>query len=159
MNCPRCGAPVDGKKPTCDYCGGPLPAGLVDHESRKKLCTTFIKSVEKDLEGIVTPSIIIVIVLTVLLLPVAYMAAKYLGATTLSAAIVTAAVAFTGLVGAGGLQVYEQHRKIKKVTINQIENFIEGQEMTREEFIMIAREVLKEDGPLVQGLDDLYSQM
>jgi hypothetical protein len=157
MNCPRCGAPVDGKKPSCDYCGGPLPAGLVDHESRKKVCTSFIRSVEKDLEGIVTPSIIIVIVLTVLLLPVAYLAAKYLGATTLSAAVLTAVVAFTGLVGAGGLYVYEQRKRFGKVTINQIENFIEGQEMTREEFITIAREVLKEDGPLVQGLDDLYT--
>ena len=159
MNCPRCGAPVDGKKPSCNYCGGPLPAGLVDHELRKKVCTTFIKSVEKDLEGVVTPSIIIVIVLTVFLLPIAYMEAKYWGATTLVAVIVTVVVAFAGLAGAGGLQEYVQRRRFGKVIRSQIENFIEGQEMAREEFIAIAREVVKDDGPLVQGLNDLYSQM
>lgn len=157
MNCPRCGAPVDGQKPSCDYCGGPLPASLVDHESRKRACTTFIKSVEKDLEEIVTPSIIIVIVLTVLLLPVAYLASKYLGTTTLFAAVLTAVVAFTGLVGAGGLQEYEQRRRFGKIIRAQIGNFIQEQEMTREEFITNAHEVLKKDSPLLQGLDDLYT--
>ena len=157
MNCPRCGAPVDGQKPSCDYCEGPLPASLVDHESRKKACTTFIKSVEKDLEEIVTPSMIMVIVLTVLLLPVSYLTAKYLGTTTLFAAVLTAVVAFTGLIGAGGLHEYEQRKRFGKVTITQIENFIEEQEMTREEFITNAHEVLKKDSPLLQGLDDLYT--
>jgi hypothetical protein len=134
-----------------------LPASLVDHESRKSACTNFIKSVEKDLEEIVTPSIIIVVVLTVLLLPVAYLAAKYLGTTTLFAAVLTAVVAFTGLVGAGGLQEYEQRKRFGKVIRAQIENFVQEQEMTREEFITNAHEVLKKDSPLLQGLDDLYT--
>jgi hypothetical protein len=155
-SCPNCGGPLDDRMLKCEYCRSKFGSALSEEELRES-CLMFIESMNKRLSDLFSTRMLLIFVIGVVLCPVGvYILVKfYEGGTILRWSLVGVTV-LAGLVTLGVAVGQEESRVYRKELQPRIEDFLEKNKLQREEFLAIARSVLKKGDPLFEQLDQLF---
>jgi hypothetical protein len=140
----------------CEYCKSKFGSAVSEEELRES-CLMFIESMNKRLSGLFSTRLLLVFTIGVILCPVGvyFLVDFYEGSTTVKWVLVVVTV-LAGLVVMGVAVGQEEARMYKKELQPRIEDFLEKNNLQREEFLAIARSVLKKDDPLFEQLDRLF---
>jgi hypothetical protein len=155
QSCVHCGAPRQGREDRCTFCGGLLRGP--DDDDLRVACRTFIEAMNKDLDDLATPRVVIGFVLAFAVIPVTYFVAKGFGAGLWEAVVCTVFIGLAAIVVAGVNLTAEQKRRFREVLRPQIDRFLTTHQMRREEFLVAAREALDKGSTLLGHIDDLYA--
>jgi hypothetical protein len=139
----------------CEYCRSKFGQALSEEELRES-CLMLIESMNKRLSDLFSTRLLLVFVIGVVLCPVGvyFLVKFYEGGTILRWSLVGVAV-LAGLVVMGVKVGQEESRMYKKELQPRIEDFLEKNKLQPEEFLAIARSVLKKGDPLFEHLDRL----
>jgi hypothetical protein len=155
-SCPNCGGPLDDRKLECEYCKSKFGSAVSEEELRES-CLMLIESMNKRLSDLFSARLLFVFAFGVVLCPVGvyFLVNFYEGSTLLKWSLVGVTV-LAGLVIMGCVVGMEESRVYRKELQPRIEDFIEKNKLQREEFLAIARSVLKKGDPLFEQLDQLF---
>jgi hypothetical protein len=154
-NCPSCGAPLEGRMLRCGYCKTEFGPRLTEEELEES-CMMFIESMNKSLSEIISTKLVLIFTIGVILCPVGvYFLVKFFDGSTLLKWGLTGLTVLAGMILFGFSISQEETRMYKKELKPRIQRFLEKNKLQPEEFLSIARRVLKEGDPLFQHLDEL----
>jgi hypothetical protein len=154
-NCPNCGASLSGRMVKCDFCETQIRQ-VVSEEELQDSCIVLIESMNETMGGIMSPLIIMVFIGVVILLPVGvYFLTKFYHGSTFSIWGLTGAALLSGMIVFGFFIIQEETRVFKRELKPRIWSFLQRNEMAPEEFLSIARSVLKKGDPLYKHIDRL----
>jgi hypothetical protein len=116
-----------------------------------------IESMNKRLSGLFSTRMLLVFAIGVVLCPVGvyFLVDFYEGSTVLKWGLV-GVTALAGMVIMGCAAGMEESRVYRKELQPRIEDFLEKNKLQPEEFLAIARSVLKKEDPLFEQLDQLF---
>jgi hypothetical protein len=155
-SCPNCGGPLDDRMLECEYCRSKFGTALREEELRES-CLMFIESMNKRLSGLFSMRLLLIFTIGVVLCPVGvyFLVDFYEGSTWFKWSLV-GVTALAGMVIMGCAVGMEESRMYRKELQPRIEDFLEKNKLQREEFLAIARTVLKKGDPLFEQLDRLF---
>jgi hypothetical protein len=155
-SCPNCGGALDDRMLECEYCRSKFGSALSEEELRES-CLMFIESMNKRLSGLFSMRLLLIFVIGVVLCPVAvYFLVKFYEGGTILRWSLAGGTVLTGLVVMGCAVGMEESRVYRKELQPRIEDFLEKNKLQPEEFLAIARSVLKKEDPLFEQLDRLF---
>ena len=155
-NCPSCGAPLKGRMLRCGYCKTEFGPTLSEKELEES-CMMLIESMNKSLSEIISAKLVLIFMIGVVLWPVGvYFLVKFFDGSTLVKWGLTGLTALVGMILFGFSVSQEETRMYRKELKPRIQSFLRKNKLQPEEFLSIARGVLKKDDPLFQHLDELF---
>lgn len=155
-SCPNCGGPLDGRMLECEYCKSKFGPALSEEELRES-CLMLIESMNKRLSDLFSARLLLIFVFGVVLCPIGvyFLVSFYEVSTFLKWSLVGVTV-LAGMVMLGCGVGMEETRMYKKELQPRIEDFLEKNQLQREEFLAIARSVLKKGDALFEQIDRLF---
>ncbi|MBW1742938.1 MAG: hypothetical protein JRJ47_05850 [Deltaproteobacteria bacterium] len=154
-SCPNCGGSLDDRMLECEYCRSKFGAALSEEELRES-CLMLIESMNKRLSDLFSARLLLIFVIGVVLCPVGvyFLVKFYEGGTILRWSLVGVA-ALGGMVIMGCAIGMEESRIYRKELQPRIQGFLKKNKLQPEEFLAIARSVLKKGDSLFEHLDRL----
>lgn len=154
-SCPNCGGALDDRMLECQFCKSKFGSALSEEELRES-CLMLVESMNKRLSGISSARLVLSFTIGVVLCPVGvyFLVSFYDGGTVLKWALAGATV-LAGFVVLGCMVSQEESSMYKEELQPRIQSFLEKHKLQPEEFLAIARSVLKKGDPLLEHLDRL----
>ena len=155
-SCPNCGGSLDDRMLECEYCKSKFGPALSEEELRES-CLMLIESMNKRLSDNFSAILLLIFAIGIVVCPVGvyFLVDFYEGSTMLKWGLVIV-TALTGLVIMGCAVGMEESRIYKKELQPRIQHFLKKNKLQPEEFLAIARSVLKKGDPLFEHLDRLF---
>jgi|GEM_PF-1711157 len=140
---------------SCQYCGGMLK-NVVTEEDIRESCIALIESMNKSLESIVSGKILAYFIAGIVFVPVSvyFLVGHFDGGLILRWGLSFSA-ALIGIVLFGFILSLEQSKMFKGELKQRVQKFLRRNELKTEEFLSIARSVLKKSDPMFEHLDRL----
>ena len=155
-SCPNCGGPLDDGVLECEYCRTRFESTLSE-EALRESCLMFIESMNKRLSDLFSMRLLLIVVIGVVLCPAGvYILVKFYEGGTILRWSLAGVTLLAGLVVMGCAVGMEESRIYKKELQPRIEHFLKKNKLQPEEFLAIARSVLKKGDPLFEHLDRLF---
>ena len=155
MNCPSCGAPLEARQRRCEYCKTQFESTLSEKELEES-CMMLIESMNKSLSELISTKLILIFTIGVVLCPVGvFFLVKFFDGSTLLKWGLTGVAVLAGLIIFGFSISQEEKRMYREDLEPRIQSFLEKNNLQPEEFLSIARGVLKKGDPLFQHLDKI----
>jgi hypothetical protein len=154
-SCPNCGGPLDDGMLECEYCRTRFESTL-SAEALKESCLMLIESMNQSLSGISSTMLVLTFTIGVVLCPVGvYLLVKFLDGSTMLKWGLAGATVLAGLIVLGCVVSKEESKMYTDELHPRIQKFLEKNRLQPEEFVVIARSVLKKGDPLFEHLDRL----
>lgn len=153
--CPHCGAPLEGRMVACQYCGAQVK-NVVSEGDIRESCIALIESMNKSLESIVSGKILACFIAGFVLVPVlVYFLIGHFGGSLFLRWGLSIGSAVLGMVFFGFMLSLEQSKMFKGELKQRVQKFLRRNDLKPEEFLSIARSVLKKNDPMFEHLDRL----
>ena len=149
--CANCSAPLRSYSGGCEFCGA-----KIEGEVNNDVTIAFIKSIDEELRGLVTPITYVSFIFLVAVFPLgSYFLTRFLGGKAIAGFIVAVFLGAVGFLLFGGVIGMESDKFFVKKTLPQIRDFQNKFHIETEEFIETAKNVLNKDNGLMQYLHRL----
>jgi hypothetical protein len=150
-NCSNCSAPLRSYSGRCEFCGA-----KVEGEADNDVTVAFIKSIDEELRGLMTPITYVSFIFLVAVFPLSsYFLTRFLGGKAIAGFIVAVFLCAVGFLLFGGVIGMESNKFFAKQTLPQVRDFQKKYQIESEEFIETAKAVLTKDNGLSQYLHRL----
>src|SRR5690242_9892133 len=137
-NCSNCSAPLRSYSRRCEFCGA-----KTEGEASNDITVAFIKSIDEELRGLVTPVTYVSFIFLVAVFPLgSYFLTRFLGGKALAGFIVAEFLCAVGFLLFGGVISMESDKFFAKQTLPQIRDFQKKYQIESEEFIETTKSVL-----------------
>ena len=147
---------MDGRMLECEYCRSKFGPSLSE-EALRESCLMLIESMNKRLSDLFSARLLLIFVFGVVLCPVGvYFLVNFYEVSTILKWSLVGMTVLAGLIVMGCAVGMEESRMYRKELQPRIEDFLEKNQLQREEFLAIARSVLKKGDALYEQIDRLF---